>query len=60
MLICPTVIRDEKDGKLRVVWKGILSDWELSKSLVPEGDQEQARQPVRTVSGHVVLSSAFC
>ncbi|KAI0806739.1 hypothetical protein C8Q74DRAFT_1442726 [Fomes fomentarius] len=48
MLICPTVERDNKDGKLRVVWRGILSDWELSKSLVSAGQSDQARQPVRT------------
>ncbi|KAI0806764.1 hypothetical protein C8Q74DRAFT_1341797 [Fomes fomentarius] len=59
ILICPTVIRDEKDGKLRVVWRGILSDWELSKSLVPEGDQEQARQPVRTHQGTWQFRSAY-
>ena len=54
MLICPTVNRDA-DGQLRVSWKGILSDWELSKSLTPEGEVERARQPVRTVSVHVIL-----
>ncbi|KAI0688438.1 hypothetical protein C8T65DRAFT_119812 [Cerioporus squamosus] len=47
ILICPTVVLDT-DGKRRVVWKGMLTDWELSKPIPGEGKTESARQPVRT------------
>ncbi|KAI0713678.1 hypothetical protein C8Q76DRAFT_467703 [Earliella scabrosa] len=56
MLICPTVVRDE-DGVLRVLWKGILADWELSKPLT-EVDHHKARQPVRTALGTWQFASA--
>lgn len=49
VLICPTVVRSEVDGQLRVVWKGILTDWELSKPMTPANGKLAARQPVRTV-----------
>ena len=53
MLICPTVARGE-DGVLRVVWKGVLADWELSKRLTG-GDDDEAGQPMRNVS----IATAF-
>ena len=37
------------DGHIRVEWVGILTDWELSKPIVPPGTGT-ARQPERTVS----------
>ncbi|RDX52928.1 hypothetical protein OH76DRAFT_1497539 [Lentinus brumalis] len=48
VLIYPTVVRSEHDGKLRVVWKGLLTDWELSKPTTPANGEPAARQPVRT------------
>ena len=47
MLICPRVEAGE-DGVLRVKWRGMLADWELSKPISPDG-RETARQVVRTV-----------
>lgn len=51
ILICPTVVTCD-DGKRRVVWKGLLTDWELSKPMMPDGTQLAARQPRRTVRIH--------
>ena len=39
------------DGHIRVEWVGILTDWELSKPIVPPGSGT-ARQPERTVSSY--------
>ncbi|RPD55664.1 hypothetical protein L226DRAFT_617055 [Lentinus tigrinus ALCF2SS1-7] len=47
ILICPRVEPDEK-GVLRVKWRGMLADWELSKPIAGEDDVETARQVVRT------------
>lgn len=48
ILICPSIAMCE-DGKLRVTWRGVLTDWELSKPVTPDGTQLAARQPKRTV-----------
>ncbi|TFK84016.1 hypothetical protein K466DRAFT_602368 [Polyporus arcularius HHB13444] len=50
ILICPTVVLDPTDGKRRVVWKGVLTDWELSKQLTGEGETKPARQPTSMVT----------
>ncbi len=50
ILICPTVEGDEH-GVLRVKWRGMLADWEMSKPIAEnEETQTGARQVVRTVS----------
>ncbi|KAI0696572.1 hypothetical protein C8T65DRAFT_583309, partial [Cerioporus squamosus] len=36
VLISPTVIRSEQDGELRVVWKGLLIDWESSRPVAAD------------------------
>ena len=48
VLIRPIFLAGD-DGTIRVEWIGILSDWELSKPIVPAGTST-ARQPERTVS----------
>ena len=48
ILICPRVEADE-DGVLRVKWRGMLADWELSKRIADKESEEKARQIVRTV-----------
>ncbi|RPD55649.1 hypothetical protein L226DRAFT_449507, partial [Lentinus tigrinus ALCF2SS1-7] len=45
ILICPRVELDEK-GVLRVKWRGILVDWELSKTITDDGHAETAPQGV--------------
>ena len=47
LLIRLSIVKGE-DGKYRVVWTGILTDWELSKPISEDG-REIARQPYRTV-----------
>ncbi|KAI0699192.1 hypothetical protein C8T65DRAFT_581489, partial [Cerioporus squamosus] len=47
ILICPTVVLDPTDGKRRVVWRGMLTDWELSKPLPGKDEDESACQHVR-------------
>ncbi|KAI0648434.1 hypothetical protein C8Q79DRAFT_575387 [Trametes meyenii] len=46
ILIHPTI--QGEDGACRVVRRGILTDWELSKSLCDAGSEECQRQPERT------------
>ncbi|KAI0696571.1 hypothetical protein C8T65DRAFT_615307 [Cerioporus squamosus] len=46
ILICPRVEEDEH-GVLRVKWRGMLADWEMSKPIV-ENEMQTARQVVRT------------
>ncbi|RDX41008.1 hypothetical protein OH76DRAFT_1561816 [Lentinus brumalis] len=45
VLICPTVVRSDVDGKLRVVWKGVLIDWELAR---PVAEDLQVSSGMRT------------
>ncbi|PIL32452.1 hypothetical protein GSI_05154 [Ganoderma sinense ZZ0214-1] len=48
VLIYP-VVRVSKDGQASLKWRGILTDWEMSKPLEREpGQERRARQPVRT------------
>ncbi|KAI0738013.1 hypothetical protein C8Q80DRAFT_1209746 [Daedaleopsis nitida] len=49
VLICPTVVLCS-DGKRRVVWKGILTDWEMSKVIEDPAAKPSARQPKRTAT----------
>ncbi|KAI0688433.1 hypothetical protein C8T65DRAFT_746599 [Cerioporus squamosus] len=46
ILILPTFVK--KNGQLKVEWRGILSDWELSKLIPEDGKAHRARQPERT------------
>ncbi|KAI0808333.1 hypothetical protein C8Q74DRAFT_1187465, partial [Fomes fomentarius] len=48
ILILPALARTPGKRELRVVWVGILSDWELSKPVAESLDRERARQPERT------------
>ncbi|KAI0738025.1 hypothetical protein C8Q80DRAFT_1276043 [Daedaleopsis nitida] len=50
VLICPTVVLCP-DGKRRVVWKGILTDWEMSEPIEDPEPQPTARQRNRTANG---------
>ncbi|KAI0713684.1 hypothetical protein C8Q76DRAFT_843970, partial [Earliella scabrosa] len=46
ILILPTVVADGETGQRRVVWKGVLTDWELSESLSDEYKTDvQGRPP---------------
>ncbi|KAI1788213.1 hypothetical protein LXA43DRAFT_894995 [Ganoderma leucocontextum] len=47
ILIYPKVIT-KVDGSRRLEWKGILSDWEISKLIVTEAMLPRPRQPERT------------
>ena len=52
ILILPTFEeRDDGNGgtKFVVSWRGILADWELSKPISDNPEDELARQPERTV-----------
>ncbi|RPD55650.1 hypothetical protein L226DRAFT_598924, partial [Lentinus tigrinus ALCF2SS1-7] len=55
ILICPRVEPDEK-GVLRVKWRGILVDWELSNPIVSEDNAATAPPVVR--AGTFMFSSA--
>ncbi|KAI0368182.1 hypothetical protein BV20DRAFT_948573 [Pilatotrama ljubarskyi] len=46
VLILPT-LRMSASGREVVVWRGLLTDWELAKS-VAEAENDRARQPERT------------
>ncbi|PIL32476.1 hypothetical protein GSI_05179 [Ganoderma sinense ZZ0214-1] len=49
ILIYPKIkIKGSKKGKRSLVWGGILTDWEISKPIPKFGDEQRARQPVRT------------
>ena len=42
-----------RENRLLLTWRGILSDWEVSKPITDEdGVSLVARQPERTVSNH--------
>ena len=45
-LICPTISYDEETKTYEIIWKGMLSDWEVAKS---KNSDLGARQPERTV-----------
>ena len=47
-LICPIIIYMRKTKTYEIVWKGMLSDWEVAKPIDPD---LAARQPERTVCG---------
>ncbi len=47
MLILPMFENTDGAVELRVVWKGLLCDWELSKPQAPSNKDEQ---PERTVN----------
>ncbi|KAI0631828.1 hypothetical protein C8Q77DRAFT_1272713 [Trametes polyzona] len=47
ILILPRVIEDG-DGTEIVAWVGVLTDWELAKSVKNDPEQDKARQPERT------------
>ena len=49
ILILPTFETTEEGTELRVAWRGILCDWELSKSIAQSENDEMARQPEQTV-----------
>ena len=53
VLILPTLV--QKDEQLVVEWRGILADWELSKSIPKDGQVPRARLPDRTVNIHAFL-----
>ncbi|EJF59424.1 hypothetical protein DICSQDRAFT_22180, partial [Dichomitus squalens LYAD-421 SS1] len=49
ILILPTfVLQQEGDMTLRVTWRGILADWELSKPISRGEEVNQALRPKRT------------
>ena len=48
IVICPTVTNGE-DGHLHVVWKGLLTDWELSKLLGERESCEGTEHPIVVV-----------
>lgn len=48
VLICPTVVRSDVDGKLRVVWRGVLIDWELAR---PVAEDLQISSDMVSISG---------
>ena len=53
VLICPTVVHDD-DGQLRIIWKGLLTDWELSKPLgETESSDDRAPGPIVVVRAYV-------
>lgn len=59
LLIIPRVIIDQVNKTRTVVWKGILTDWELGKQLpADEDDVEVMRQPSRTVSAYIFFGLA--
>ncbi|KAI0738021.1 hypothetical protein C8Q80DRAFT_292110 [Daedaleopsis nitida] len=49
VLIYPAVVLCP-DGKRRVVWRGILTDWEMSKAIEDPNDKPSPRQPKRTAT----------
>ena len=58
ILILPTVVADGETGQRRVVWKGVLTDWELSESLSDEYKTDvQGRPPHIVGLPHHVHSS---
>ncbi|KAI0808324.1 hypothetical protein C8Q74DRAFT_1232805 [Fomes fomentarius] len=48
LLILPVLARTPGEADLRVVWTGILSDWEISKPVAESGDAGRARKSQRT------------
>ena len=56
ILILPTFEITRGGTELRVVWRGLLCDWELSKPIAPSEKDEKARQPERTVKDPAFLS----
>ncbi|KAI0707441.1 hypothetical protein C8T65DRAFT_218246 [Cerioporus squamosus] len=48
ILIIPTFVQAPDDQFLYVQWRGLLSDWELSKPIADSEGEELARQPERT------------
>ncbi|KAH9896024.1 hypothetical protein C8Q73DRAFT_643740 [Cubamyces lactineus] len=48
ILILPKVVHDEADGSVSVTWKGLLTDWELSKPIHEAEPLLRPRQPPRT------------
>ncbi|KAI0780150.1 hypothetical protein C8Q74DRAFT_1447525 [Fomes fomentarius] len=48
ILILPVFVKKPGETGLRVVWKGILCDWEVSKPIAESKAKEKARQPQRT------------
>ncbi len=52
ILIVPSILEDDNGAEIQ--WKGILTDWEMSK---PQ-DCPAPRQPERTVSGSETLMSS--
>ncbi|KAI0808328.1 hypothetical protein C8Q74DRAFT_1232831 [Fomes fomentarius] len=47
LLILPVLARTPGEADLRVVWTGILSDWEISKPVAESGDAGRARKSQR-------------
>lgn len=48
ILIYPKIVRSA-DGRRLLTWRGILTDWEISKPIPKVDGEEHARQPERTV-----------
>ena len=58
ILILPCFVKHEiADGSaLRVTWRGVLADWELSKP-IPQGEEiDRARHPERVVCSYRVYN----
>lgn len=43
------------DGEETVEWQGVLTDWELAKTVPKNGADDKARQPERTVCSHIYI-----
>ncbi|KAI0645123.1 hypothetical protein C8Q79DRAFT_1119866 [Trametes meyenii] len=49
VIIRPTLVDDPQNpGMKKVMWNGVLTDWELAKVVPKDGSQQRARQPERT------------
>ena len=55
ILIYPTTEQIDGKNAFRVVWRGILIDWELSKPTIDCTDGRVARQPERTVRRNLIF-----
>ncbi|KAM5535310.1 hypothetical protein V8D89_010995 [Ganoderma adspersum] len=60
IVILPTFVQSEDDGDnptLRVVWRGLLTDWEFAKSIPGHGEDQSARQPEKSMVRYRQTSS---
>ena len=54
ILIYPRLVYDEAQGCTVVEWRGLLTDWEMSKSIIWSPSLGK-RQPERTVGCEILL-----